>query len=421
MKNLRAYVALLIITVIAANLTGCTTTAKAGSLMDGISPNTVSGKPVDNIITKSIADFSIDLFKKSITDNQNSLISPLSVMFALAMTANGADTETLVQMEALLGGGVPLGELNEYLYSYIRALPSTAKSKLSIANSIWFRDNNDLLRVESAFLQTNADYYGAEAYSSAFDSQTVKEINNWVKTNTAGMVDSIIDRIIETEDIIDVMYLINAVMFDAEWRNVYHKEDIQKGDFTDIIGTIRYVDFMHSIEGAYLDDGLATGFIKPYADGGYSFIALLPNENVPIETYIDTLTGEGFLETLRSAQQVIVNTFIPKFGYDYSISMNDALSELGIPDAFDREKADFSRMGVSPFGNIWISEVLHKTFISVDELGTKAGAVTRVSMAAPGSAPNNDPKTVRLDRPFVYAIIDNTTNLPVFIGTVMTV
>jgi len=421
MKNLRIYIALLIITALAINLAGCATTGKAANLMDGILPNTVNGKPMDNIVITSIADFSIDLFKKSITDNENSLISPLSVMFALAMTANGADTETLIQMEALLGGGIPLDELNEYLYSYIRKLPSAAKSKLSIANSIWFRDNNDLLKVKSAFLQTNADYYGAEAYSSAFDSQTVKEINNWVKTKTAGMVDSIIDRIKETEDMIDVMYLINAVMFDAEWRNVYYKENVHKDDFTDISGTIRNVDFMFSTEGTYLDDGMATGFTKLYADGGYSFIALLPNENVPIEIYIATMTGEGFLEVLKSAQKAIVNTSIPKFEYDYSISMNDALSALGIPDAFDREKADFSKMGVSPLGNIWIGEVLHKTFISVDELGTKAGAVTRATLIAPGSAPNNTPKTVHLNRPFVYAIIDNTTNLPVFIGAVMTV
>jgi serpin B len=112
---------------------------------------------------------------------------------------------------------------------------------------------------------------------------------------------------------------------------------------------------------------------------------------------------------------------MPKFKFDYEIPMNNALKALGIPDAFDRDKADFSQLGVSPLGNLWIGLVLHKTFISVDELGTKAGAVTSVSIMAPTSMEvGEEPKIVRLDRPFVYAILDNATNLPIFIGTVMT-
>ena len=111
---------------------------------------------------------------------------------------------------------------------------------------------------------------------------------------------------------------------------------------------------------------------------------------------------------------------MPKFKYDYTINMNDALKTLGIPDAFESDKADFSRMGTSSlYARFYISKVLHKTFISVDELGTKAGAVTMVAMSGGGGSRAPEPKIVRLDRPFVYAIIDRATNLPVFIGTVM--
>ena len=218
-----------------------------------------------------------------------------------------------------------------------------------------------------------------------------------------------------------MLILLNAVMFDAEWQSVYYTNNVRDGEFTDISGTVQNVDFMHSTEGRYLDDGMVTGFIKPYSGGAYSFAALLPNEGVSIEDYIGSLTGGGFLETIGSAQRATVIASMPKFEYEYEIKMNDALIALGIPDAFNDIKADFTKMGTSKDGNLFISLVLHKTFISVDELGTKAGAVTMVA-AVPASAPNpEEQKVVRLDRPFVYAIIDNATNLPIFIGTLMTV
>ncbi|MCL2342656.1 MAG: serpin family protein [Firmicutes bacterium] len=395
---------------------GCAA-ARAADLMGGVSPNPVNGRQADATFTESMADFSIKLFKSGITDKENSLISPLSVTLALAMAANGANGETRTQMETLLGGGIPLPALNEYLYSYAKGLPNTEQAKLTTANAIWFCDDKNRLRVEPDFLQKNADYYGAAAFQSAFDAQTVKEINSWVKTNTNGMIDSILDKI----DPAELMYLINAVAFDAKWQNVYYKESIESGGFTDIDGAIQSADFMYSAEDQYLDDGMATGFVKPYAGGGYSFVALLPNEGVSIEDYIASLSGSGFLETLHSARSVTVNAYLPKFSYDYEVTMNDALIGLGIPDAFNPDIADFSKMGTSPEGPLYIGKVLHKTFISVDELGTKAGAVTIVAMDAGAAAPTEEPKTVRLNRPFVYAIVDNATNLPVFLGTVMRV
>ncbi|MDD4658322.1 MAG: serpin family protein, partial [Eubacteriales bacterium] len=132
--------------------------------------------------------------------------------------------------------------------------------------------------------------------------------------------------------------------------------------------------------------------------------------------YIQGLTGEGFLQTIDGAVNTAVSAALPKFSYDYTIQMNAALLNLGMPTAFSPEAADFSKLGKSAGGNIYIGEVLHKTFIQVDELGTKAGAVTKVEMKC-GSV--METKVVRLERPFVYAIIDNASKLPVFIGAVM--
>ena len=412
MKTFKIFIALFLAASLTVNIVSCVPAAQAADLMKDVSSKPVNGKLADETFVESMADFSMELFKKSITDKENSLISPLSVMLALAMTANGADSETLSQMENLLGGDIALTELNEYLYGYVKGLPNKSKSKLSIADSIWFRDDGRL-SVEADFLQKNADYYNAAAYKSAFDAKAAKDINNWVKTNTGGMIDKIIDEI--NDDV--MLYLINAVAFEAEWQNVYYENNIRKGDFTDIDKKTQNVDFMYSDEYKYLDGGKATGFIKPYFGNHYSFAALLPDDDISIEAYIGSLTGADFIDIIKNAQNTKVNASMPKFKYEYQIEMNDALKALGMPDAFDIDRADFKKMAVFSGGNIYISEVLHKTYISVDELGTKAGAVTMVAEGA-GSAPA-EPKTVRLDRPFVYAIIDNATNLPVFIGAVM--
>ena len=412
MKTKRWMVAIVCLSVLATgmmSLSGCGTTVQAANLMEGITAKTVSGKAADDAFKSSTADFAIRLFQQTRDDSKNSLISPLSVMLALSMTANGAKGETLAQMETLLGGDIPMETLNEYLYSYIKTLPSEKTAKLNIANSIWFGDNG--FKAEKAFLQKNADYYGAEAYKSAFDRKTLRDINNWVKKNTDGKIEKIIDNI----DSDSVMYLINTVLFDAEWENIYKKDEVRDGTFTALDGTKKTVPMMYSEEHSYLDDGKATGFIKPYKSG-YSFVALLPNEDVSLSDYVASMSGKSFIDTIKNAKDVRVKAAIPKFSYDYDIEMGGALKALGMTNPFEPSKADFSALGSSDNGNIFISRVLHKAYIAVDEKGTKAGAATAVEIKETGVAVGI--YSVTLDRPFVYAVIDDATGLPVFIGTV---
>ena len=413
-KTFLAILSLIMVCSMAVNLTGCATKVQAADLMEGVKANTVTGKAADDAFAQSQMRLAVELFQSSVLESrdENVLISPLSIQLALAMTANGANGNTKAEMEALLGGEISLEDLNEYLYSYVNNLSSAEKYKLQIANSIWLRDDEGRLQVEKDFLQKNADYYGAQAYKAAFDDQTLKDINNWVKNNTDGLIDSILDQIDDDA----VMYLINALVFDAEWQHVYDKSDVYKGKFTNIDGTEKQVDMMHSEETVYLQDENATGFMKPYSGSKYNFAVLLPNEGIDIYEYIEGLTGEELMETLSTPQLGMVMATLPKFSYEYELTMNDVLKELGMPTAFNETKADFSKLGESSRGNIFIGEVLHKTFISVDELGTKAGAVTKVEMNDE-SAPMSE-WVVNLNRPFVYMIIDNESNLPVFIGLV---
>jgi serpin B len=385
----------------------------ATDLMSGILPNAPDGKEPDSLFVGNSAEFFVKLFQNTVAlkEKKNSLVSPVSVLLALSMAANGANNNTLTEMETVLGGGIPIAELNRYLYSYVQGLPSEEKSTLHIANSIWFRDG---LQVKREFLQTNADYFGAKAYQSAFDETTLKDINVWVKTNTKGMIDKILDEIPNEA----VLYLINAVAFDAEWKKIYSKNEVFNGEFTDIAGTRQTVEFMASSESIYLEDDQAIGFKKPYANDKYSFVALLPNEGVSIEDHVASLSGAGFLNLLKNAQETPVLARLPKFSYDYAITMNEVLMAFGMKDAFDGDKADFGKMAALISGKLYISRVLHKTFIEVDERGTRAGAVTAVEVGSTSVPP--PPKEVILDRPFVYAIVDNATNLPIFMGVVAT-
>jgi serpin B len=404
---------IIIILPVIFSLTGCSPTpkVKAEDMMAEVEPNQpnvtmdISQEDLD-----PIKDFSIALFKESLDNEKNTLVSPLSVIYALGMTANGAANKTLAQMEEVFG--LSIGELNEVLYAYDQMMPSGKKYKFSIANSIWFRDNDSLI-VEKDFLQTNANWYGATIYKAPFDDSTVVDINTWVKDKTDGMIEEIVGEIPDSS----MLYLINALTFDAEWEDIYQESQIHKEVFTKEDGTRQEVDFMYSDESKYLEDDMATGFLKPYADGKYAFVALLPNEGVKVADYVSSLTSNNVSRLLNSMEDVTVMTAIPKFKTEYDIEMSEILESMGMPDAFDEGLADFSKMASLQEGKLFISQVKHKTFLALDEKGTRAGAVTSVEMA--GTSAPVDIKQVYLDRPFVYMIIDSELNMPIFIGTTM--
>lgn len=166
-------------------LTGCGPSVQARDLMSGVAPQTVSAQtPSTGEESAAITDFSLRLFRQSTPQGENALLSPLSVLYALAMAANGARGETLIQMEQTLGLSVET--LNQALYAYRDALPQRDKAHLSLANSIWLRDTPSLT-VEPSFLQTNAGLLRRRRLSAPFDDSTVRDINRWVKEETEGM------------------------------------------------------------------------------------------------------------------------------------------------------------------------------------------------------------------------------------------
>lgn len=366
--------------------------------------------------TSSLSEFSLRLFEENLKlwgdSDTNILISPTSVITALGMTTYGAKGNTLAQMEEVFG--VKRG----YLTNYNRQYMEQDSKVLKLANSIWFT-NDEHLTVNDAFLAFNEEYYGASIYETAFNAATVDSINDWVERKTNGMIKNILDEIPADA----VMYLINALAFEAEWEDKYDENEIlEDAKFTTANGKTQKVDMMHSEEVLYLVDENAKGFIKYYKDRDYAFAALLPNEGITVADYVKNLSGEHLQEMLANPYKgAVVSAYIPQFSYEYNVEMSELLKGMGMADAFDGSKADFSAMASSTRGNIFMNRVLHKTFIEVSPVGTKAGAATVVEMMNECEPFYDEIHELRLDRPFLYMIIDCKNNMPIFIGTVNSV
>ncbi len=355
------------------------------------------------------ANFGFKLFREAIKDETNALISPVSVITALTMTANGAKGETLEEIEKLIA---PLGILNS----------AFMKDKLDgdgvkTANSVWVKKSAKV-SIKPSFADTNKKYFGAEIFKEDFDNATLKKMNRWVSDNTDGMIKNGLEEIPSDA----VMYLVNTVLFDAEWQTPFTANEISENiAFTAENGNEQKVTMLtqEMINDDVFTLGKAQGIKRKYANG-YSFAAILPNEGVSISEALDSFTGIGFVsavmpkkneEGLDGAYPVTVS--LPKFEFECKFRFGETLKKLGIPTAFS-SKADFS--GIADTEQpLLISEVYHSTKISLTEKGTKAGAATSVEMKCGSVA---ERKTIIFNRPFIYVIFKTDTGMPLFIGTV---
>ena len=383
------------------------------------------GKVSDDNFAYAEMDFGVKLLKNCFDPTQsgkeNFLISPISISTALSMTANGADGKTRDEMEKLLGSGLTIDQINEYMAYYMKELPDEQNEKVYLANSLWFKDS-EKFNVNDEFLETNIKYYSSEIYKSAFDNSTVKDVNSWVNTNTKGMIPVILNNgALDPEgDIEKLMLLINTLYFEADWLNQY--TNTYSGKFTDLKGVEHDVQKMRNTEYEYYDLGDADAFKKPYINGNYSFIGILPRDK-DIIGYVKDLDSKKLFDSLKECEdpsEYDLTVIMPKFDYSYDTSLKDVLEQMGMTTAFDYHTADFTKMydASVPYAPIlYIGDVLHKTKIEVTESGTKAAAVTAVVMNGWGGMSPQKKKeiTIDLDRPFVYMIVDKN-NIPLFIG-----
>ena len=373
------------------------------------------GVPVatETAANSALTGFAIDLFKECVAyeKNKNTLISPLSVFAALSVAGCGATDDTLAEMEGVLG--MKVAEFCEYSEEFAKSLAGTpeASGKLDVANSVWYKDD-PAFKINREFLEDTTEYFNAEVFDAPFDDSTKDEVNLWVNEKTNGMIPSVIDEI-KSED---VLFLINALAFDAEWDKKYFDFNIKDEVFTTADREQKTVPFMHSSESAYLEDDKAKGFIKYYKGLKYGFAALLPDEGIDVDEYLAGLNGGKLRGILADPGEYIVMTSMPKIKTDYSVDMKDILRSMGMTRAFDSEKAQLFGIGTSESGNISIGKVVHKTFIEVNERGTKAGAASVLDLKVGGAFKESLIKNVNLNRPYIYMLVDLETNVPIFMG-----
>ena len=388
--------------------TGCSSSV---NLMEGIKPNNEIGvmRQMDEKFNQAILNFTWNMFKESSSNEGNLMISPISAYFALAMAANGADGDTKTEMmKALSAENVPLDDLNKGLNYWMNTITKDRIAKFSITNSIWYREG---FKANKDFLQTNADYYSAYIRSLDFMQKSAPDtINGWVKEATNDKIDKIVGEI--NDDL--VMYIINAIYFNGDWKYEFSANKTRKESFNAPSGKVE-TDFM-SRRGKmdYLEFNGVTGVILPYLDGQFAFVGLLPEEGETPKDIINNLTVLDLINLMKNKEEKNIELSIPKFEVSYEDSLINELSNMGMKLPFEPYSADFSKMNESGEKDLFIGEIKHKTYIRVDEKGTEAAAVTSIGVEAT-SMPVEFPR-LTFDRPFVYGIVDVTTGIPLFIG-----
>ena len=377
-------------------------------------PETVS---IDTDVVSANTRFGFDLFNelRQTEPDKNIFISPLSVSIALAMTLNGASSETEQAMTNTLHLQRLDAESINAGYAGLRQALQVADPKvaLTIANSLWARQG---VPFKQDFLQRNTEYFSAEIATLDFmDPNTLTTINQWVNTNTNGKIPKILDEI--NADL--VLFLINAIYFKGTWQTEFDPAHTRDSTFYLATGGEKQVPMMtRSADYPYYEnyDEKFQAISLPYGDGRMSMYVFLPYGESDLNAFLDGLNTENWEDWLSQFREREIFLSMPKFKLEYKKMLNSPLKSLGMEIAFAPDRADFSRMAdLEMLGkNLYIGEVLHKAVVEVNEEGSEAAAVTSI-----GIRETSAPPAFVADRPFFFAIRDNETKTVLFMGTVV--
>ena len=365
-------------------------------------------------------------FLKEMYDEENLICSPLSLQYALAMTANGASGDTLQEIIDFLGYGEEgIDALNEYSKILLEQLPAVDLDvNLKVTDALLVNDKFPLL---PSFKKTVEENYYAAVDNMDFSDpdQIAARINKWAKTNTNGFI----DKVIEPSEISDdaVAYIMNALYFKAKWAGskyepMFREEGTRSEDFHLKNGKTVNAKMMRNTRyHKYAEmDGYKV-LVLPYANGKFNMYVLLPDEN-DIEEMIEKLQTTSWSDIRANLKQdAEVHVKLPKFNIENKYNLNEALEALGVRKAFEEGSAEFDRMFENKDGYYyWISKVIQKSRIAVSEWGTEAGSGTVVERDGEMDA-GPSPKQVYFyaDHPFVFVIGEETSGTILFEGVVM--
>ncbi len=353
-------------------------------------------------------DFAFDLLNKTIENSgeTNVFISPLSVSIAFGMVWNGANGNTKTEIEtALKMSGMSVADINDYYKILQTTLPTIdPTTKLSIANSLWYRTG---FPIKQDFLKINSDYFNAYIKELDFSQAwAVDTINNWCSKKTNKLIPTIIDQIPSDA----VMYLVNAVYFKGIWRKQFETKNTSEMDFTNEAGIKSTVNMMVQKDTfAYAQTDNAQYLEMPYGNKAFSMSVILPLDGKTTADVLNTLTAANWANTLNSMSVREVMVSMPRFKQQNQFKLNEVLQNMGMKLAFT-DMADFSNISTV---QMLISEVIHKTYVTVDEVGTEAAAVTSIGMTATAMP---EYMIFKVNKPFIFVIREKSTGVILFIG-----
>lgn len=346
--------------------------------------------------------FALSLFNSALSGagdkSANVIISPYSAGMALSMLSDGAAGDTRAELLAALRNSSYAGDVLRQGSGY----------SISSANSVWLKKGFGIL---PAYRKAMVDSYRAMTAERDFSSQaTVKEINKWCSDNTAGRIPEIIDGI--SPDM--MMFIINALYFKAPWQYRFDKNSTYPEVFHSPSGDIK-TDFMHLSEDFMCGENDACKYaILPYKSGDYRMALLLPAEGTDIDSLLASVSASDIEKAISGASSRKVALSMPKFKVNTTLILNDILGRMGVRRAFGAG-ADFS--GITASG-VAVDQVLQKCFVEVNEEGSEAAAVTSIGVRLTSVRPEGRPFMMKLDRPFVFAIMNSATNDILFAGRI---
>jgi serpin B len=354
--------------------------------------------------------FGIELFKLiSEGDEENLMFSPLSASTALTMLLNGCNSDTWTQINTMLGyNGMTQGEVNQAYISLIEQLLTVdPEVQLAIANAVFYRQS---FEVKTPFLDTMQTAFSSTIESLDFSQPTaLNTINGWASDNTNGKIPKVLDEISSDA----VMFLMNALYFKGSWTNKFDQDQTQYDEFHLEDGATTTVKMMYgNIPSAAYGSSYFAAIELPYGQTNFSMIVMLSNTTLAeMIGNFNIQDWQAMTEHFDQNAGVIERpVLMPKFKFDFEKQLNDQLKALGMVNAFSPDLADLS--GISD-ADIYVDFVKQNTFIEVNEEGTEAAAVTTI-----GIVETSMPESFLINRPFVFAIRERTTNTILFIGKV---
>jgi len=385
---------------------GCTEAMAPGAPIDAL-PRDLSAS--ETKIIGGSNEFAFDLFRTGnlAQHDSNVFISPLSASMALGMTANGADGTTYDEMRtALRLTGATREDVDvgyESLITMLRGLdPGT---QFTIANSIWYEQS---FPFNASFLDESKQYFDARVQALDFTNPSaLTTINTWVSEQTNDKIPKILESISPNE----VMFLVNAIYFKGIWQKQFDKSKTVDGTFHASDGTTALVPMMARGEGVqYAATSEYQAVDLPYGNSAFTMTVVLPSSNADIDAFAESFDQAKWNSLVSSLQDTNLEVFLPRFRIEWSRPLNEDLKQLGMRLAFSN--ADFTRM--SPRGrDLFITRVIQKTFVDVDEEGTEAAAATAVGVGV-----TSMPASFRADRPFLVVIRERFSGTILFIGKI---